>query len=292
MTGSERTGTTIEAELAGFVENCRRICERHDRERYLVSLFATPEAQPALFTLLAANHEIAKTAEVVSEPVIGAIRLQWWRESLDGIESGTPRTHEVVLPLARLVAERGVSLQPLRELVDARELDLEPDPPADLEAFMAYAEATGGALHQLMAEVVGADAEIGRAGGRIWAALGLIRAMPQLLQAGRWAVPDVLLEEYSISHQKIKDNRGDPALGSALAPLLDRCRSEIAELAGRRALRHAKARPFRLLTARAADVLRQFEAHGNDPFSPQVGLPPRALVWRHARRALGYRLGL
>ena len=51
----------------------------------------------------AANHEIAKTAEVVSEPAIGQIRLQWWREALEGVEAGRPRAHEVAIPLAEAV---------------------------------------------------------------------------------------------------------------------------------------------------------------------------------------------
>src|SRR3546814_19441352 len=57
-----------------------------------------------LFALYAFNHEVAKTAEVVSEPMIGRIRLQWWRECLDGIYDGAARQHEVVQPLAEPIS--------------------------------------------------------------------------------------------------------------------------------------------------------------------------------------------
>src|SRR3546814_13116142 len=59
---------------------CGALVERHDPDRYLASLFA-PEAQREdLFALYAFNYEVAKTAEVVSEPMIGQIRLQWRSE--------------------------------------------------------------------------------------------------------------------------------------------------------------------------------------------------------------------
>src|SRR3546814_13598357 len=87
---------------------CGALVERHDPDRYLASLFA-PEAQREdLFALYAFNYEVAKTAEVVSEPMIGQIRLQWWRESLAGIYEGRARQHEVVQPLAHAVAARAL----------------------------------------------------------------------------------------------------------------------------------------------------------------------------------------
>src|SRR3546814_19486271 len=87
---------------------CGALVERHDPDRYLASLFA-PEAQREdLFALYAFNYEVAKTAAVVSEPMIGQIRLQWWRESLAGIYAGRARQHEVVQPLARAVPARAL----------------------------------------------------------------------------------------------------------------------------------------------------------------------------------------
>src|SRR3546814_3218138 len=80
------------------------LVERHDRGRYLASLFA-PEAQREhLFAPYAFNHEVAKTAAVVSEPMIGRIRLQWWRERLAGLYDGAARQNEDVQPLAEAIA--------------------------------------------------------------------------------------------------------------------------------------------------------------------------------------------
>src|SRR3546814_19077229 len=80
-----------------------------------------------LFALYAFNHEVAKTAEVVSEPLIGRIRLQWWRECLDGIYDGAARQHEVVQPLAEAIAARQLPPALLEAIIDARELALDAD---------------------------------------------------------------------------------------------------------------------------------------------------------------------
>src|SRR4051794_28190129 len=80
------------------------IVRRHDRDRFLTALFAPAARREALFALYAFNFEVAKTREVVSEPMLGQIRLQWWREAVDEIfAGGRVRSHEVVQPLAEAI---------------------------------------------------------------------------------------------------------------------------------------------------------------------------------------------
>src|SRR3546814_10175603 len=98
------------------------------------------------------------TAEVVSEPMIGRIRLQWWRECLDGIYDGAARQHEVVQPLAEAIAARQLPRALLEAIIDARELDLDAEPPARLEALRGYVEGTSTSLVRLALHV-----QIGRA---------------------------------------------------------------------------------------------------------------------------------
>ena len=48
----------------------------------------------------------ARVAETVREPMLGAIRLEWWRETAEGAAKGAPRNHDVARGLAALFAER------------------------------------------------------------------------------------------------------------------------------------------------------------------------------------------
>ncbi|MGH6943806.1 MAG: squalene/phytoene synthase family protein, partial [Geminicoccaceae bacterium] len=76
-----------------------------DPGRYLATLLAPAEAREALFALYAFDHEIAKVRHTVSEPMAGLIRLQWWRERLQGIADGeAPPAHPVAEGLGRMLA--------------------------------------------------------------------------------------------------------------------------------------------------------------------------------------------
>ena len=273
----------------GFDFACAAIARRHDHERYLACLYAPAPCRAALLALLAANHEVAKTAEVVSEPGIGLIRLQWWRETLEGIAAGRPRAHEVAVPLAEAVAGHGLKLDRLHAIIDAREADLEGEPPATLDDLEAYAAATAGELHAAMAEILDADPAVARDGGTAWGLLGLMRAVPTLTAAGRAPLPEALLQENPISHQKIRDMGGSVQLLNIVRPVVHRACRRLTEMRYSAGYRDPAFRPLRLLADRAGDHARGLERAAFEPFS--LPPPPAGLVWRYGMRALGYRLG-
>ena len=62
----------------------------HDRDRFQTALFAPAERREALFALYAFNYEIARVREAVREPMLGQIRLQWWREAIAAAYAGEP----------------------------------------------------------------------------------------------------------------------------------------------------------------------------------------------------------
>src|SRR5271156_4730348 len=73
-----------------------------DPDRYFTALFAPAPLRPCLFALYAFNHEVARVAETVREPMLGAIRLEWWRETVESAHAGAPRNHDVARGLAAL----------------------------------------------------------------------------------------------------------------------------------------------------------------------------------------------
>ena len=79
---------------------CAEEVRRNDRDRFLTALFAPTHLREHLYTLYAFNIEISKTREVVNETMLGAIRLQWWREAIEAIYQKNPvREHAVVTAL-------------------------------------------------------------------------------------------------------------------------------------------------------------------------------------------------
>ncbi len=78
------------------LSDCARLLRRYDYDRFLTGLFAPAGRREALYAVYAFNLEIARTREAVSEPMLGQIRLQWWREAIEEIYAGRVRRHEVV----------------------------------------------------------------------------------------------------------------------------------------------------------------------------------------------------
>src|SRR5689334_20676146 len=86
------------------------LVRRHDRDRYQTALFAPADRRDALFALYAFNYEVARVRENVSQPMLGQIRLQWWREVIAASYAGAPaRRHEIVQPRVATITVFGLS---------------------------------------------------------------------------------------------------------------------------------------------------------------------------------------
>lgn len=119
---------------AGEIVRC------HDPDRFFTALFAPPERRETLFTLYAFNHELARASEVAREPVSALIRLQWWREVVEGAR----RRHEVAEPLGAALDAGHLLPADLLRMIDAREAEIEPV--EDMAAFTDYVQDTAGTL--------------------------------------------------------------------------------------------------------------------------------------------------
>src|ERR1700733_8722419 len=120
----------------------------------MTAIFAPAAAREHLFALYAFNIELAKVREIVSEPLIGQMRLQWWRDTLDRLYAGETIKHEVARPLGEAIAAAAVPRAAFDPLIDAREFDLDMVPPADLTALLAYAEGTAAPVLSIALQVV------------------------------------------------------------------------------------------------------------------------------------------
>ena len=246
-----------------------------DYDRYLSALFAPAARREALLALVAFNHEIARIPEAVSEPMLGRIRLQWWREVVEAAYAGAPtRRHEVAVPLADAIRARNLDRAAFDALLDAREGDLEADGPPDLAALERYAGATGGALTALMAQASGADSgpalEAGRQVGTAWALVGILRAAPRAAGQGRVMLPADLLAEAGLAAEDVRVGRAFDRFAAVAEPVGRRAAELLTEA---RQSRRSVPRQGRgvLLIARLADLyLARLRRAAWDPRDPSL----------------------
>lgn len=199
---------------------CQSEVRKFDHDRYLMAVFAPSAFREDLFSLYAFNLEVAKTAEVVSEPMLGHIRLQWWREAIDELFANKPRRHEVVEPLATAVSRHGLDKSSFDAMIDAREQDLQESAPGDLNALMAYVEGTGGALAKLSEQILGGPGSpAAAAAGRAYALAGLMRAIPFHAQRRQTFLPTALVQEVAVDMGDLFELRPHAALAKAVERL-------------------------------------------------------------------------
>ncbi len=263
---------------------------QHDRDRYLTILFAPAERRAALTALYAFNFEVAKTREIVREPLLGRIRLQWWREAIDAIYRGQqPRQHEVVEPLAAAIRAYDLTRYHFDRLIDAREADLADEPPASLAALETYAEDTASRLVRLALEILDArGAEAGEAGRRVgiaWALIGLIRALPVQARLRRLSLPADLIAESGLDVARFLELKPSPALARIVERLAERAHEHLAAARVARGTIPSGARPA-LLPAVLGDWHLKRLAHQHyDPFAPVLASPDTLAGWRLALAA-------
>ena len=269
------------------VTYCADQTRRLDRERWLMALLAPAAHRPALFALLAFNLELAKTHEVVSEPMLGEIRLQWWRDALAEIREGRPRAHPVVQALSPCLMSGRLSADACLALIDGRTGDIDGEGPADMAALEAYAAATAGVLNAALAEVSDlAGTAAGTAAlpiGRAWGLIGLLRAVPHHARANRVMLPADELAAVGLGRRDVIEGRAGSALSLVVGQVAARAMAGLAEARALAPGMTPAARACLLPGTLARAHRRALARAGDDPFrldgEQASTLIPLRLAW-------------
>jgi phytoene synthase len=128
-----------------------------DFDRYLACLLMPEPQRGAVAALYAFNAELARIRDAVREPVAGEIRLQWWREVIEGDRAREAAASPLAAGLMRAADAFRLPRAPLLAMTEARVFDLYDDPMQDVAMFEGYAGETASALIQLSAMVLDQD---------------------------------------------------------------------------------------------------------------------------------------
>jgi NADH dehydrogenase [ubiquinone] 1 alpha subcomplex assembly factor 6 len=283
--GSSRSGA------AESVLPLAALLRRHDRDRFQTALFAPADRQEALVALYAFNYEIARVRESVTEPMLGQIRLQWWREVVAAaFADEPPRHHLVAVPLTAAIRGYGLTRAHFDRLIDTRERDLVDEPPADFAALENYAEGTSSPVVQLALEVLGVrqpDAhETGRRVGIGYALAGLLRAMPFHAGAGRTFIPEEIVARVGLDLRDYSAQRDTSALRAAARKIAEAAIGHLRAARERRPTLPRAGLAAVLPAIVAERFLARLRRGGYDPFAPGLLVPDGWQSWRLTAAAL------
>jgi len=232
-----------------------------DPDRYFASLFAPAPLRPYLMALYAFNAEVARVAQSVREPMLGAIRLEWWRETAEGAAAGKARNHDVAYGLAAMFENCPVALADLEAIIAARGFDSDADRFADFAALEKYLDATSGGLMRVAAGLLGAGpaaAEGLRCAGLAYGLTGILRSLDIHNGRHKLYLPLDLLSALSVTPEEFFHlPRGEARRAAVVRQAALRARDHF--LAARRAPRPGAGLPAMLPAALVPVYLRNLE---------------------------------
>lgn len=257
-----------------------------DPDRFEAALFAEPAIRERLFTLYAYDLELRTVWRKVSEPQLGAIRLQFWIDAAREAAGGaSPRAHEIAEPLHGLVSQAGADAERLADMAHARLRDLDARAEDDIGVFFGHLDASEGAAMRVAGALCAGPTSdaADRALGDLGFAMGVARALeaaPALAAQGRISLPLADAEAAALSEGRTTEHMSQ--LFAAFAQTaLDRLAAAQARKATPRA-----ALPATLAAWRAPRVLKRVAKGIStlDDLGPESPARRRtSLLWRAAR---------
>ncbi|MEO0729035.1 MAG: squalene/phytoene synthase family protein [Pseudomonadota bacterium] len=126
----------------------RTAARGHERDRYLSALLSPAAIRDDLIALAAFVGDVSRIPIYVSEPMVGEIRLQWWRDTLQGgIATGASSGNPIADAIIAVARRHSLPIGLLESIVDAQILALYPDPPTDeMELRQHLGKLHGGAF--------------------------------------------------------------------------------------------------------------------------------------------------
>ncbi len=211
-------------------------------DRYLAARLAPRQARRDLIALAAFVGEAARVVATASEPLVGQMRLQWWRDVLEPGRAAAEATgNPVADALREAIARHALPAELFSKVLEARSRALEPDFAKHFAkngpALEEYLDETEGAAFRLATRILGVTAgeaveKLMFAAGQAYGRVQLLRSVPMMSAAGRhassqgalvndWAVlaPRMLQAAHSWLQQARRDARRAPGAIPAVLPV-------------------------------------------------------------------------
>lgn len=207
----------------GFAQ-ARDFVRTTDRDRYVATLFAPPNRRDALIALHAFDLELARIPRLARQQIAGEIRLQWWREAVDGSNEHEAQANPVAAALMETIADRGLPREPLHAMIDARGRELLPEVFADAREMLGWCDGVWGSQLECACRILDAG-EARAAAGHLTDAARAI-GITQLLMTfaaraarGQSIVPQAVLASHGARAADVTAGRPHDGVNAALAEL-------------------------------------------------------------------------
>lgn len=203
---------------------CLATLRETDRDRYLACLLSPEDKSRPLAALYAFNAELARVRDLVHEPLPGEVRLQYWRDLLEGQSRGSTEANPIAAELITAIETHRLPRATLVNMIDARVFDLYDDPMENRNAFEGYAGETASALIQLASLVLSPEkaAQSAVAAGHAGVAqaiAGCLLLMPLHRRRGQLYLPFDILSAVGLDRDAFLEGKDVGRIQAAIEAL-------------------------------------------------------------------------
>lgn len=203
---------------------CLMTLRATDLDRYLACLLVPEDKRGPLAALYAFSAELARVRDLVREPLPGEVRLQYWRDLIEGQPHGDVQANPLAAGILHAVVDHKLPRAALVAMTEARIFDLYDDPMPDRATFEGYAGETSSALLQLGTLILdpanaAAAAEAAGHAGIAQLVAGCLLLMPLHRSRHQVYVPGDILSAVGLNAGAFLDGRDRDRVTAALSAL-------------------------------------------------------------------------
>ncbi len=249
---------------------CAQEVRSNDHDQFLCGLFAPEKHQNSFYALHVFEMETARIRDLVNEPHLGLIRLQWWRDLVDGVYAGGNErvengSHKEIVSL---FSRKEIDKSILERYFNARSFDMEDRAHDDLGALLRYGEATAGAINQMKENVM--DLPVSQAAlemGKAQALYRLLRSLAYQARSGRCKIPLALRNRHQLDMAAFSQM----SMHEALKDCVNEIVHEIFNCLEQARLSQAQPNAVLLSSVSIEDYCKRLAKLSYDPFDPRIG---------------------
>ncbi len=199
----------------------RMTARAFEQDRYLSALLAPRQVRSDLITLYAFAGDIGRIPSVVSDPMIGEIRLQWWRDALEAGRRGQDSGHPICDRMVDVARRHALPDGLLLGVVDSQSGLVQGAVIEDDQGLKAYLAKRESGLFALAWRILegpdrGEEPPMLQEAGQVYGRARLLSEFAGRLAEGQLVLPLEYLGRFGVDVAALRRGEASGALLSAL----------------------------------------------------------------------------
>ena len=250
---------------------------------YYSFMFLPPEQRQAITALYAFCREVDDVVDECHDVSLAQIKLEWWRQELERIFSGTP-THPVGLALQDVLTRFKLPQEQLLEIIDGMAMDLSQTRYLDFKGLQLYCYRVASVVGLLSVEIFGYEnrqtLKYAHDLGVALQLTNIIRDVGEDARRGRIYLPIEDLQRFGVLAKDILEARYSDAFRELMVFQGERAEQFYEQAFAQLPAGDRKAqRPGLVMAAIYRTLLREIAADGFQVLDRRISLTPVRKVW-------------